>query len=95
MLSDIYKAVSTLKSLRDLGVQVAIDDSGTDFPSLNYLRQLHIAMAHCLGLLAVAEGMKSRTKITWRPVPRFSTGVFVLQTRTLEPPCSGAGILTR
>jgi len=62
LLSNIYKAVSTLKSLRDLGVQVAIDDSGTDFPSLNYLRQLPIAMVPCLGLLVVAEGMKKSNK---------------------------------
>ena len=74
---------------------MAIDDSGTDFPSLNYLRQLHIAMAHCLGLLAVAEGMKSRTKNHLAASAAIFYRGFCTQTRTLEPPCSGAGILTR
>lgn len=42
MLSDIKHATDILKQLKALGVRIAMDDFGTGFSSLNYLRQLPI-----------------------------------------------------
>ncbi len=40
LLEDIETAASTLRSLRELGVQIAIDDFGTGYTSLSHLRNL-------------------------------------------------------
>jgi diguanylate cyclase (GGDEF)-like protein/PAS domain S-box-containing protein len=42
LLEDAEHAISTLSSLRELGVRLAIDDFGTGYSSLSYLRQLPI-----------------------------------------------------
>jgi EAL domain-containing protein (putative c-di-GMP-specific phosphodiesterase class I) len=41
-MDDAEATVSTLKALRDLGVQVAIDDFGTGYSSLSYLRRFPV-----------------------------------------------------
>ena len=42
MMLDVERALTIVKSIRDLGVHVAIDDYGTGFSSLRYLRDLSI-----------------------------------------------------
>lgn len=42
LLDNTEKAVYTLHALKDLGVQLSIDDFGTGFSSLNYLKRLPI-----------------------------------------------------
>ncbi|WP_234283463.1 MULTISPECIES: EAL domain-containing protein [unclassified Halomonas] len=42
LMSDTAAAVETLHRLRDMGVEVSIDDFGTGFSSLSYLKQLPI-----------------------------------------------------
>lgn len=42
MLRDFDKSLSTLTSLRDLGVRIAIDDFGTGYSSMSYLSRLPI-----------------------------------------------------
>jgi EAL domain-containing protein (putative c-di-GMP-specific phosphodiesterase class I) len=44
-MSDPERAIETLQSLRDLGIQLAIGDFGTGYSSLAYLKQLPV---HCL-----------------------------------------------
>ena len=41
-MSRIERAISTLQSVRRLGVRVAIDDFGTGYSSLTYLKRLPI-----------------------------------------------------
>ncbi len=86
------KARETLGALRSLGVGVAIDDFGTSYSSLNYLKLFPvdtlkidrsfigdlisdpsdvaiattiIAIAHNLGLKAVAEGVETKDQLTF------------------------------
>jgi EAL domain-containing protein (putative c-di-GMP-specific phosphodiesterase class I) len=40
LAQDIYMALETLHTLRQLGVRVAIDDFGTGYSSLSYLKRL-------------------------------------------------------
>lgn len=42
MIDDIDHAISSLQSLRDIGVSIAIDDFGTGYSSLSYLKQLPV-----------------------------------------------------
>ena len=42
LMSDAAAAVETLHRLRDMGIEVSIDDFGTGFSSLSYLKQLPI-----------------------------------------------------
>jgi EAL domain-containing protein (putative c-di-GMP-specific phosphodiesterase class I) len=42
LLSQVASNLDTLRSLRDLGVHLAVDDFGTGYSSLSYLRQLPI-----------------------------------------------------
>jgi diguanylate cyclase (GGDEF)-like protein/PAS domain S-box-containing protein len=42
LLDNTEKAVYTLHALKDLGVQLSIDDFGTGFSSLNYLKRLPV-----------------------------------------------------
>ncbi|WP_240549157.1 sensor domain-containing phosphodiesterase [Billgrantia antri] len=42
LMTDTAAAVETLHQLRDMGVEVSIDDFGTGFSSLSYLKQLPI-----------------------------------------------------
>lgn len=42
LLNDMDHAIDILNQLRDLGVGISLDDFGTGFSSLNYLRQLPI-----------------------------------------------------
>ncbi|NJK71851.1 MAG: EAL domain-containing protein [Thermales bacterium] len=42
LLSDIKSALRIMHSLKDLGVQLTLDDFGTGFASLSYLRKLPI-----------------------------------------------------
>ncbi|OED38904.1 hypothetical protein AB833_17885 [Chromatiales bacterium (ex Bugula neritina AB1)] len=39
-MNDIEGSIDKLQSLRDLGIEVAIDDFGTSYSSLNYLKRL-------------------------------------------------------
>ena len=41
-MQNIERAVSTMRSLRDMGVRIALDDFGTGHSSLNYLRSFPI-----------------------------------------------------
>jgi len=43
LLKDAEEVVDVLRSLREMGVDVSIDDFGTGFSSLNYLKQLPIS----------------------------------------------------
>ncbi|WP_338450142.1 PAS domain S-box protein [Niallia oryzisoli] len=42
MTADIERTISTLQQLKKLGVRISIDDFGTGFSSLNYLKQLPV-----------------------------------------------------
>ncbi|MFO1436525.1 MAG: EAL domain-containing protein [Gammaproteobacteria bacterium] len=42
VMNDLDATIASLKSLKDLGVQLAMDDFGTGFSSLSYLRRLPI-----------------------------------------------------
>jgi diguanylate cyclase (GGDEF)-like protein/PAS domain S-box-containing protein len=42
MTADIKQTLSTLKELKSLGIQISIDDFGTGFSSLNYLKEFPI-----------------------------------------------------
>ncbi|PMR77693.1 bifunctional diguanylate cyclase/phosphodiesterase [Billgrantia endophytica] len=42
LMSDTIGAIETLQALRNMGVEVSIDDFGTGFSSLSYLKQLPI-----------------------------------------------------
>lgn len=42
LLDNTEKAVYTLHALKDIGVQISIDDFGTGFSSLNYLKRLPV-----------------------------------------------------
>ncbi len=42
LLSDVQGAKETMKELKDLGVKITLDDFGTGFASLSYLRKLPI-----------------------------------------------------
>ena len=41
-IEDVSKTNNTLADLKRLGVQISLDDFGTAYSSLNYLKQLHI-----------------------------------------------------
>jgi len=41
-MEDVNHSIATLRSIRDLGVTVAIDDFGTAFSSLSYLAKLPV-----------------------------------------------------
>ncbi|HTL88373.1 MAG TPA: EAL domain-containing protein, partial [Leptolyngbya sp.] len=42
LMQDVPATISTLKALKDLGIEISIDDFGTGYSSLNYLNQLPI-----------------------------------------------------
>ncbi|MFJ7828378.1 EAL domain-containing protein [Psychrobacillus sp. NPDC096623] len=42
MTADIERTISTLQQLKQLGIRISIDDFGTGFSSLNYLKQFPI-----------------------------------------------------
>ena len=44
VMADLTSALRTLRSLRELGVTVSVDDFGTGFSSLSYLRELPVDM---------------------------------------------------
>jgi diguanylate cyclase (GGDEF)-like protein/PAS domain S-box-containing protein len=45
VMGDVNAAIATLMNLRDMGVQISMDDFGTGFSSLSYLKKFPI---HCL-----------------------------------------------
>ena len=40
LIDDTERVISNLKSLRELGIRIALDDFGTEYSSLTYLRKL-------------------------------------------------------
>jgi diguanylate cyclase (GGDEF)-like protein/PAS domain S-box-containing protein len=42
MMMDVGRALTVIKGIRELGVQVSVDDYGTGFSSLSYLRDLSV-----------------------------------------------------
>jgi len=42
LMKDVYSAIETLETLKDLGVKVAVDDFGTGYSSLSYLKRFPI-----------------------------------------------------
>jgi EAL domain-containing protein (putative c-di-GMP-specific phosphodiesterase class I) len=42
LMQDVQETISTLKALKNLGIEISIDDFGTGYSSLNYLNQLPI-----------------------------------------------------
>ena len=44
LMTELSRVTQTCQKLRDMGVQIAIDDFGTAYSSLNYLKQLPIDM---------------------------------------------------
>ena len=128
LMRDPLGAAATMRRLRELGIGLCLDDFGTGFSSLNYLRRFPVdylkidrsfivdvtsdasaaavassvvAIAHSLGIVAVAEGVETREQLEFlagcrcdqlqgylfsRPLPAADFAALVREGRRLEPP---------
>jgi EAL domain-containing protein (putative c-di-GMP-specific phosphodiesterase class I) len=65
-MEDIERNIERLKTLRDLGVTIAIDDCGTGYSSLNYLARLPMDTLKIDGsfVVGMTQSPESRTIVS-------------------------------